>query len=252
MKNWNLSNKKALVTEGSNRIGQAVVRELLSLGAEVLFTGRNQDDLQNAYRLLDSDQRRSCFIRGNVVDAGHRDEVAAWISERWGCLDLVVNNVGINIRKPSNDYTTEECLEVINANLLAPFDFCRVLFPLLQKSKQASIINIATVAGSCDVQTGAPYGMAKAGLIQLTSSLASEWATFGISVNSVSPWFTETPRRRDLLEQAEKLKRTKNKTPLNRIALGEEIAAAVVFLAMDKASYITGQNISVDGGITTR
>jgi Tropinone reductase 1 len=107
------------------------------------------------------------------------------------------------------------------------------------------------VAGSYDLQTGAPYGMAKAGLIQLTRNLAAEWAGYGVRVNTVSPWFTVTPLTKGYLSQADKLEKIKSRTPLNRVAQDDEIAAAVAFLAMDKASYITGQNLSVDGGVTT-
>jgi len=251
MKNWNLENKKALVTGGSKGIGRAVVAELATLGAEVLFTGRNEGDLLTAQDELQNLGLETHFLQGAVTDAGHREAVKVWISEHWGKLDILVNNAGINLRKPSNDYSSDEYHHIVDTDLLAPFEFCRNLFPLLQKSGLASVINIASVAGSFDVQTGAPYGMAKAGLIQLSRNLAAEWAGHGIRVNSVSPWFTETPLTKALLSQAEKLDKITSRTPLGRVAKDEEIAAAVAFLAMDKASYITGQNLSVDGGVTT-
>ncbi len=228
-----------------------MVKELAVLGAEVLFTGRDESDLQAAQEELKRQGISTYFLKGNVTDVHHRNEVTNWIEEHWGLLDVLVNNAGVNIRKPTNDYTIDEYLRVIDTDLLAPFEFCRLLFPLLQKTGNAAIVNIASVAGSYDVQTGAPYGMAKAGLIQLGRNLASEWAGQGIRVNSVSPWFTETPLTKGLLAQTEKLKKIKDRTPLGRIAQDEEIAAAVAFLAMDKASYITGQNLSVDGGVTT-
>jgi len=251
MKKWDLENKKALVTGGSKGIGKAVVNELATLGAEVLFTGRNESDLLAAQQELLSRGLETHILPGAVTDAEHRGAVSAWIVANWGRLDILVNNAGINFRKPSNEYTPEEYHRIIDTDLLAPFEFCRGLFPLLQKSGTASIINIASVAGSYDVQTGAPYGMAKGGLIQLSRNLAAEWAGQGIRVNSVSPWFTETPLTKALLSQAEKLDKIKSRTPLGRIAQDEEIAAAVAFLAMNKASYITGQDLSVDGGVTT-
>jgi len=251
MKNWNLENKKALVTGGSKGIGKAVVHELASLGAEVLFTGRNESDLLTAREELLNLGLETHFLQGAVTDAVHREAVNAWISARWGKLDILVNNAGINFRKPSNEFTSEEYHFIVDTNLLAPFEFCRSLFPLLKNSGRASIINIASVAGSFDVHTGAPYGMAKAGLIQLSRNLAAEWAELDIRVNSVSPWYTETPLTKTFLAQVEKLDKIKSRTPLGRVAQAEEIATAVAFLAMDKASYITGQNLSVDGGVTT-
>jgi tropinone reductase I len=180
--------------------------------------------------------------------------LSQWIETKWGALDILVNNAGINIRKPTNDYNAGELQQVLETNLHAPFQLCRQLYPLLIKGDGASIINIASVAGSFDVQTGAPYGMSKAAVLQLTRNLANEWSseTTTIRVNSVSPWFTETPLTAGLLSDSQKLEAIVSKTPLKRIAQPEEIAAAVAFLAMDKASYITGQNISVDGGITIR
>ena len=252
MNGWNLENKKALVTGGSKGIGKAIVNELLALGAEVLFTGRNENDLLAAQQEFQSRGFETHILCGAVTNADHRVDVMEWIAGNWGKLDILVNNAGINIRKPSNEYTSEEYLRVIDTDLIAPFEFCRVLFPLLQKSSKASIINIASVAGSFDVQTGAPYGMAKAGLIQLSRNLAGEWAGHGIRINCVSPWFTLTPLTKGFFAaQPEKLDKIKSRTPLKRIAQDEEIAAAVAFLAMDKASFITGQNLSVDGGITS-
>src|SRR5271156_5362425 len=251
MNGWNLENKKALVTGGSKGIGKAIVSELLALGAEVLFTGRNENDLQVAQQEFQSRGSETHFLCGAVTNTEHRANVMEWITGNWGKLDVLVNNAGINIRKPSNEYTSEEYLRVIDTDLIAPFEFCRVLFPLLQKSGKASIINIASVAGSFDAQTGAPYGMAKSGLIQLSRNLANEWASQGIRVNSVSPWFTATPLTKGFFTaQPEKLDKIESITPLKRIAQDKEIAAAVAFLAMDKASFITGQNLSVDGGVT--
>lgn len=228
-----------------------MVRELSQLGAEVLFTGRNRADLQLALDDLDDTMHLTHFLQGDISISEHREEVLDWISRRWGKLDILVNNAGINMRKPTNDYSIEEYMTVIGTDLLAPFELSRLLYPLLKKSEGASVINIGSVAGKFDVKTGAPYGMAKAGLIQLTRCLAAEWAPDGIRTNSVSPWFTETPLTKPLLAQADKLEHIKSRTPLNRVAKDEEIAAAVAFLAMDKASFITGQDICVDGGVTT-
>jgi Tropinone reductase 1 len=251
MKNWDLKGKRAVVTGGSKGIGKAVVRELAQLGAEVLFTSRNEEELRITEHELKKNGYTVFSLPGDVSDEHHRETVKAWVREKWGALDILVNNAGINLRRPSNEYTPEEYLKVINMDLIAPFEFCRIFFPLLKISASPSIINVASVAGSFDAKTGAPYGMAKSGLIQLTKNLAGEWAAEGIRVNAVSPWFTETPLTRVLLSQPEKLNRIIDRTPMGRIAKDEEIAAAVAFLAMDKASFITGQNISVDGGATS-
>ena len=111
---------------------------------------------------------------------------------------------------------------------------------------------MASVAGSFDVQTGPPYGMTKAAIIQLTRNLAAEWAPFHIRVNSISPWYIQTPLTESLLTQPERLEKILARTPMNRIGQPEEVAGLAAFLAMDKASYITGQDIMVDGGMSVK
>lgn len=247
---WNLERKKALVTGGSKGIGQAVVREFLSLGAEVLFTARHQDEVSELEKELKDKGFLATGITSDVTSESDREKVADWIAEHWGKLDVLVNNAGMNIRNSANDYKKEDILKVLDTNLYAQFEFCRILFSSLRESGHAAVVNIASVAGIFDVRTGAPYAMSKAGLIQMTRSLANEWAGENIRVNTVSPWFTETPLTKGLLSDSAKLNPILAATPLKRIGKDVEVASAVCFLAMDNASYITGQNLTVDGGAT--
>jgi Tropinone reductase 1 len=178
-------------------------------------------------------------------------KVKKHIESTWGKLDVLVNNAGTNIRKTTVDYTDIEYQFVVDTNIKAPFMMSKALFPLLQKSNYPSIINLASIAGSLDVKTGSPYGISKAGLIQLTKNLAVEWANDNIRVNSVSPWFTETPLTEGLLKDTSKISNVIDRTPLKRVAKASEMASVIAFLAMPAASYITGQNIIVDGGMTS-
>jgi len=251
MGSWNLRGKKALVTGGTKGIGKATVKELLELGAEVVFTARDGEVVKHT---LDQFKQPGYVVHGLMADVtsnDHRHRITKWISEQWGRLDILVNNAGINIRKPSNEYLVEEYKTVLETDLIAPFELSRELFGLLKNSGKSSVVNVSSVAGMLDAKTGAPYGMAKSGLIQLTRNLACEWAGFNIRVNSVSPWFTQTPATEAVLSDSERLHQIVARTPAGRVARDEEIAAAISFLTMDKASYITGQNIVVDGGATS-
>lgn len=248
---WNLKGKKALVTGGSKGIGKAVVSELLELGAEVVFIGRNMEGVERVARQFEQKGHNVFGLMADVTSSDHRLKIADWIGTHWGKLDILVNNAGINIRKPSNEYLVEEYRLVLETDLIAPFELSRELFPFLEMSGRASVVNIASVAGMMDARTGAPYGMSKSGLIQLTRNLACEWARNNIRVNAVSPWFTLTPATGSMLSDPEKLNPIVSRTPLGRIAKDEEIAGAVAFLVMDKASFITGQNLVVDGGATS-
>jgi len=138
----------------------------------------------------------------------------------------------------------------LEINLIAPFEISRVLYPFLKNSGKASIINVASSAAIQDVGTGTPYAMSKSGLLQQSRSLAVEWAEDGIRVNSVSPWFTKTPLTEGYLHNKEKMSSILNRTPLKRVAEAEEISAIIAFLAMGKSSFITGQNIIADGGMS--
>lgn len=245
---WNLQNKKALVTGGTKGIGLAIAKEFLELGAEVLVVARNtkpiQGKLKNSANLFTLD--------GDISDPAFRDQLVKKIAEKWGTLDILVNNVGTNIRKKFVDYTEEEYRQLFEVNLFGMTEITRRVFPFLKKSGRGSVVNIASVAGTFDVQSGPPYGMTKAAIIQLSRHLAAEWAEFNIRVNSVSPWYIDTPLTVPVLTNPDRLEKILARTPLNRVGQPEEVASLVAYLAMDNASYITGQNIMVDGGMSVK
>jgi len=247
---WKLKDKKAVVTGGSKGIGKATVIEFLKLGAEVLFTARNEKEIN----LHESELKKEGYqVTGLAADSAKAEDVQkikSWIETNWNTLDILVNNAGINIRKQANDYSEEEFRKVLEINLVAPFQISRALFPFLKNSGKASIINVASSAAIQDVGTGTPYAMSKSGLLQQSRSLAVEWASDGIRVNAVSPWFTKTPLTEGYLHNQEKMGSILRRTPLNRVAEAEEIASIISFLAMDKSSFVTGQNIVADGGMS--
>lgn len=247
---WNLNNKKILITGGTKGIGRAAVIETLKLGAEVLFTARNREEVERFEQELHDEKFTVTGLVSDIASGENRNELVSWIAGHWNSLDVLVNNAGMNIRKPSLDYAPEEYQKILDVNLIAPFELSRKLHPLMVKGEHPVIVNIASIAGFLDVQTGSPYGMAKAGLIQQTRSLAAEWAKDGIRVNALSPWFTETPLTESLLLNETKVQDVLSRTPLNRVARAEEMATIIAFLAMKQSSYITGQNIIADGGMS--
>ncbi|MBC7867731.1 MAG: SDR family oxidoreductase [Gloeobacteraceae cyanobacterium ES-bin-316] len=252
MKAWNLKNKKAVITGGTKGIGAATATEFLSLGAAVVIVARNEEEVNSTVSNWNKEGFEAYGVAADTSTIEGRIKLFNTVKEKWDAIDVLVNNVGTNIRKQFNDYTTAEYQQVFNVNIYSTIEVTKMFFSLLQKPGNASIINVASIAGMLDAETGIPYGMTKAAEIQLTRGLANEWARHGIRVNTVSPWFTRTPLTEPLFDNPGLMEKVIRRTPLNRAADADEMANVISFLAMDKSSYITGQNIVVDGGMTVK
>jgi Tropinone reductase 1 len=247
---WRLDGQLALVTGGSAGIGRAIARELLGLGARVLIAARDANALESARDEL-ADEFPDGEIRGlvgDVADDEQRREILDWVEDRGEGLNILVNNAGGNLTKAANDYTEDEWREIFEVNVFSAFELSRYAYPLLTQHAASAIVNVGSVSGLTHVRSGAPYGMSKAALHQMTRNLACEWAEDGVRVNCVAPWYIRTRRTSDKLADPDYLDEVLLRTPIGRIGEPEEVAAAVAFLCLPAASYITGECIAVDGG----
>ena len=163
-------------------------------------------------------------------------------------LHILVNNAGNNISRPATDYSDAEWRGIFETNVFSAFELSRYLHPLLTRHAASSIVNVGSVSGLTHVRTGAPYGMSKAAMHQMTKNLAVEWAEDGIRVNAVAPWYIRTRRTSGTLADPDYLDEVLLRTPLARIGEAEDVAAAVAFLCLPAAGYVTGECIAVDGG----
>lgn len=245
---WTLKHKRALVTGSTRGIGRAVAEEFLNLGAEVMIVSRNQADVDNELERYNNLGFKVHGIKCDVTSSEDREKLLHKTEELWGKLDILVNNAGTNTRKKTLENSEKDYDKIMDLNSKSVFELCRMFHPMLKKTGDASVVNIVSVAGLTSVGTGSPYAVSKAGMIHFTKYLSVEWADDGIRVNAVAPWYIKTSLTESVLKKSEYLEKIIQRTPMKRVGDPVEVAAAVAFLSMPAASYITGECISVDGG----
>ena len=242
-----MQNKVVIITGASSGIGKALVYEFAKRGAKIAMGARNLDELHKIETDLKSRGVDALSVQTDVTRETDCKNLIEKTVERFGKIDILVNNAGISEQKLLTDITDSDWENMISTNLSGAFYFCRAVLPYFVHRKSGRIINISSMwgetGGSCEVH----YSAAKAGLIGLTKALAKEVAPSGITVNAVSPGVINTEMVTKLGKDTVDMLR--EEIPVMRLGTPEDVANAVSFLADDRASYITGQIISVNGGI---
>ena len=241
-------NEVALVTGSSRGIGRAIVIELAKSGIDIVVNdSKNPQEGLEVVNEITKIGQRAIYIQADVSDPDQVEKMVEEILSEFGKIDILVNNAGIIVDKLLRDMTIEEWNNVIAVNLTSVFNCTKSAIKYMQKQKSGKIINISSVSGQIGNIGQANYSASKAGVISFTKTVAKEYAREGIIVNAVAPGFIRTRMIENIPEKV--MLKILKQIPLGRLGEPEEVAKLVRFLASDDAKYITGQVISINGGV---
>lgn len=238
--------KVALVTGSARGIGLATAKRFLTYGWRVVLLDIDGENLKRTFTALNKPDVTLALVC-DVADPAGVARALATIAEKFGRLDALVNNAGIAIFKPILDITYDDWSRVLAVNLTGPFLCSQAAAPLMRDSGGGAIVNITSISGLRASTLRTAYGTSKAGLAHLTQQQAVELASLGIRVNAVAPGPVDTAMAK-AVHTPEIRAAYHDAIPLNRYGLEQELAEAIYFLCSERASYITGQTIAVDGG----
>ncbi|KAL0533639.1 hypothetical protein IC582_027680 [Cucumis melo] len=248
---WSLRGKTALVTGGTRGIGRAIVEELVGFGARVHTCSRNEGELRQCLRHW---KDLEFEVSGSVCDVSvraQREELMENAGNTFdGKLNILVNNVGRNIRKPTTEFTDEEFSFLMKTNVESVFHLSQLAYPLLKSSGEGSIVFMSSVSSFVSLKSMSVQGATKGAINQLTKYLACEWAKDNIRSNAVAPWYIKTSMVEQVLSNKTYVEEVYSRTPLRRLGEPSEVSSLVAFLCLPASSYITGQIIGVDGGMS--
>ena len=248
---FDLTGKRALVTGSSRGLGLAFARALGGAGAEVILNARDAEKAAEAAAALRGDGISASVSAFDVADSAGVGAAVADIERDVGPIDILVNNAGIQHRAPLESFTDADWRRLMSINLDGVFVVSRAVVAGMIARRSGTIINIASVQSELARPSIAPYAASKGAIKMLTKAMAGDWGKYGIRVNAVGPGYFHTELNEALVNDKTFSEWLEKRTPLGRWGDPAELGGAVVFLASDAASFMTGQTIYVDGGITS-
>ena len=246
---FDLTGKVAIVTGASKGIGESIARGMAEFGAKVVISSRNQDAVDAVATTFQEDGLEATGIACHVGETEQLQQLVDKTMEKYGRIDIIVNNAATNpVYAPIDKVESSAFDKIMSVNVKSPFAFANMVYPIMKKQGNGSIIHISSVAGKRPDDKLGIYSVSKAALIMLTQSQAKEWGQDGIRVNAICPGLIQTKFSAALWQNEKILKNVENHLPLRRMAQPDEMAGFALFLASDASSYCTGGVFEADGG----
>ena len=241
-----LKDKVCIVTGAGKGFGEEMAKEFYAQGAKLALITRSQEDIDNLMVKFDSE--RVLSVCGDVSDGNVVSQFISQTNNKFGVIDVLVNNAGMRFRKEFLDIGNDELDQVLNVNLKSVVSLCQKVLPHMVKNNGGKIINMSSIAGTLGFSDLSGYVMSKAAIIGLTKSLAVEFAGKNIQINALAPGFCKTSYFEKFQENTELYDFTLSRIPMNRWGSSKEVADVCVFLASNMSNYMTGEVLKVDGG----
>lgn len=247
---FDLSGRVALVTGASRGLGKAMAIALAQAGANLALCGRDVAELEAVRKTIGGLGRQAEYFVVDLLKKDDIDTVVERIVSTFSRVDVLVNNAGVNVRKPVLEISPEEWDLVIDTNLKGSLLVTQAVVPHMLSQGAGKIINMASILGAVALPSQVAYASSKGGIIQMTKVMALEWAQHNIQVNAIGPTYFETPLVAPLRNDPQRYNFIIERTPMRRWGQPEELSGIVIFLASKASNFVTGQTIFVDGGWT--